>query len=130
MCWVKARCERDPALGNMDIRRRITSVIDATCREEPFPDELSEDLETALHRAQLAPDDHFQGATNEPHATIEKRPEVIDDFIRNFCMRCGLTQTLECFENEWCVHCFSACAGMLSGCHIRKPEDVSTLVQV
>ncbi|KAI5622263.1 sperm-associated antigen 16 protein [Silurus asotus] len=28
-------------------------------------------------------------------------PEVVDDFIRNFLMKMGMTQTLNCFQTEW-----------------------------
>ena len=32
---------------------------------------------------------------------VTQRPEVIDDFIRNFLVKMGLSQTLEMFETEW-----------------------------
>ena len=28
-------------------------------------------------------------------------PEVVDDFIRNFCMQMGLQRTQEAFDDEW-----------------------------
>ena len=32
---------------------------------------------------------------------VTRRPEVVDDFIRNYLVKMGLTKTLECFEAEW-----------------------------
>uniref|UniRef100_A0A3B4ADK7 Uncharacterized protein n=1 Tax=Periophthalmus magnuspinnatus TaxID=409849 RepID=A0A3B4ADK7_9GOBI len=29
-------------------------------------------------------------------------PETVDDFLRNFLLRLGLVQTLDCFQREWC----------------------------
>ena len=34
---------------------------------------------------------------------VTQRPEVVDDFIRNFLVKMGLTKTLEMFETEWWV---------------------------
>lgn len=40
----------------------------------------------------------------EPHiGQVTQRPEVVDDFIRNFLVKMGLTKTLEMFETEWSV---------------------------
>lgn len=36
-----------------------------------------------------------------PPGTVVRRPEVIDDFIRNFYVKMGLTRTAEVFEAEW-----------------------------
>lgn len=32
---------------------------------------------------------------------VIKKPEVIDDFLRNFFIKMGLSRTCECFEAEW-----------------------------
>ena len=32
---------------------------------------------------------------------VTQRPEVVDDFIRNFLVKMGLSKTLEMFETEW-----------------------------
>ncbi len=32
---------------------------------------------------------------------VVKKPEVIDDFLRNFFIKMGLSRTCECFEAEW-----------------------------
>lgn len=34
---------------------------------------------------------------------LQKHPEVVDDFVRNFLVRTGLSRTLEAFETEWCA---------------------------
>lgn len=36
-------------------------------------------------------------------ASIVCRPEVTDDFIRNFLVRMNMHRTLDCFETEWSV---------------------------
>eukprot|EP01006_Ploeotia_vitrea_P056064 TRINITY_DN68062_c5_g4_i1.p1 TRINITY_DN68062_c5_g4~~TRINITY_DN68062_c5_g4_i1.p1 ORF type:complete len:602 (-),score=53.96 TRINITY_DN68062_c5_g4_i1:1525-3279(-) len=33
---------------------------------------------------------------------VTRQPEVVDDFIRNFLVKSGLTRTLDTFEAEWC----------------------------
>ena len=32
---------------------------------------------------------------------VTQKPEVVDDFIRNFLVKMGLLKTLEMFETEW-----------------------------
>lgn len=32
---------------------------------------------------------------------VTQKPEVVDDFIRNFLVKMGLSKTLEMFEIEW-----------------------------
>ena len=32
---------------------------------------------------------------------VTQKPEVVDDFIRNFLVKMGLSKTLEMFETEW-----------------------------
>jgi hypothetical protein len=36
-----------------------------------------------------------------PPGQVVRRPEVIDDFVRNFFVRMGLSRTAELFEAEW-----------------------------
>lgn len=36
-----------------------------------------------------------------PPGAVTKRPEVMDDFLRNFFVKMGLTRTCEAFEAEW-----------------------------
>ncbi|KAM4698335.1 sperm-associated antigen 16 protein [Rhinophrynus dorsalis] len=32
---------------------------------------------------------------------VSQRPEVVDDFVRNFLIKMGMMKTLECFQTEW-----------------------------
>ncbi|KAJ9469703.1 Flagellar WD repeat-containing protein Pf20 [Diplonema papillatum] len=57
-----------------------------------------ESLEQALKTMLLQKE---KEALPQVRPTITKQPEVIDDFIRNFLVNKGLTQTLETFETEW-----------------------------
>ena len=36
-----------------------------------------------------------------PRAEVTTKPEVVDDFFRNFLVRTNLQKTLNCFQNEW-----------------------------
>lgn len=36
-----------------------------------------------------------------PPGTTSKKPEVMDDFLRNFFVKMGLSRTCEAFEAEW-----------------------------
>eukprot|EP00696_Hemimastix_kukwesjijk_P012921 gnl/Hemi2/26244_TR8812_c0_g1_i1.p1 gnl/Hemi2/26244_TR8812_c0_g1~~gnl/Hemi2/26244_TR8812_c0_g1_i1.p1 ORF type:complete len:640 (+),score=173.19 gnl/Hemi2/26244_TR8812_c0_g1_i1:69-1988(+) len=45
------------------------------------------------------PSVEFQVQPVQP--SISRRPEVIDDFIRNYLNKLGLTKTLELFQTEW-----------------------------
>ncbi|KAG2427437.1 hypothetical protein HXX76_012373 [Chlamydomonas incerta] len=69
-------------------------------------DDASEDLDAALRKLQQFTSK--QEATTGPARTPEvkpgqvvKKPEVIDDFLRNFFIKMGLSRTCECFEAEW-----------------------------
>eukprot|EP01064_Diplonema_japonicum_P037094 TRINITY_DN8605_c1_g2_i1.p1 TRINITY_DN8605_c1_g2~~TRINITY_DN8605_c1_g2_i1.p1 ORF type:complete len:566 (+),score=155.42 TRINITY_DN8605_c1_g2_i1:37-1734(+) len=64
-------------------------------------DEEEESLETAMKNVKLQ---KTRDAPPEVRPTITKQPEVIDDFIRNFLVNSGLTETLNAFELEWYEH--------------------------
>merc|ERR1719230_1072645 len=36
-----------------------------------------------------------------PRAAVTRRPEVLDDFIRNVLLKMGMTETLDMFQREW-----------------------------
>jgi len=38
---------------------------------------------------------------NQPISSLVKKPEVIDDFVRNFLRRNDLKRTMNCFQTEW-----------------------------
>jgi len=68
------------------------------------------------------------GAAGEaaPHLGLQlsrllRLVQVVDDFLRNFLLKMGMTSTLDCFETEWYE---LAATGQL------KSEDVSTVPDV
>nr|XP_019942725.1 PREDICTED: sperm-associated antigen 16 protein-like [Paralichthys olivaceus] len=40
-------------------------------------------------------------ATHTVYASNARQPETVDDFLRNFLLHAGMTQTLQCFQAEW-----------------------------
>lgn len=70
--------------------------------EDVSDSEAEEDLETALRSMQqtMQPDG-VQDTVEIPKATVSRRPEVVDDFIRNFLIRYKMTRTLDAFQREW-----------------------------
>lgn len=47
------------------------------------------------------PPSNSQEPANGITSQVTRRPEVVDDFFRNFCVKMGLEQTLNVFETEW-----------------------------
>ena len=73
--------------------------------EDDLDDNYSEDLDTIVRSLQNAKAEEQPAAKEaaeqkEPGA-VTRRPEVIDDFFRNFLVKMSLTHTLETFETEW-----------------------------
>ncbi|KAJ3101496.1 Crooked neck-like protein 1 [Phlyctochytrium planicorne] len=75
---------------------------------EEFEDLSDSDEEETLEKAvQSLNERSFFGFTmeqaksEEPAVTLTKRPEVIDDYIRNYLASKGLFKSLEAFQNEW-----------------------------
>jgi len=72
--------------------------------DELDEDAVDDDLESALEsiKRKIKPghgnEDPLQGKV---HPVVSKRPEVLDDFIRNFLIKMNLTKTLESFQAEW-----------------------------
>lgn len=70
-------------------------------------DGASEDLDAALRSLQtlIAKDAGAASKPKSPDApapgSVTKRPEVMDDFLRNFFVKMGLSRTCEAFEAEW-----------------------------
>ncbi|GMH45200.1 hypothetical protein BSKO_13157 [Bryopsis sp. KO-2023] len=75
--------------------------------EDGEEDDQSEDLDAALRTLKLltekvhSPPSTAEGANEEATCQVTRRPEVVDDFIRNFCVKMGLEETLNTFEAEW-----------------------------
>eukprot|EP00002_Diphylleia_rotans_P021042 TRINITY_DN408_c0_g1_i6.p1 TRINITY_DN408_c0_g1~~TRINITY_DN408_c0_g1_i6.p1 ORF type:complete len:545 (-),score=100.08 TRINITY_DN408_c0_g1_i6:56-1690(-) len=58
-----------------------------------------EDLQSALRALKARDEAKDKEDVSKP--MVAKKPEVIDDFFRNFLNRNGLYKTLEVFETEW-----------------------------
>nr|XP_033802627.1 sperm-associated antigen 16 protein isoform X2 [Geotrypetes seraphini] len=85
------------------------SEDDYQYEEVPADDDFSlpegdEDLEKAMKTVQQKTEDlqlHSQRSILTSKQPIPHKPEVMDDFVRNFLIKKGMTQTLECFQTEW-----------------------------
>ncbi|PNH08137.1 Flagellar WD repeat domain-containing protein [Tetrabaena socialis] len=68
-------------------------------------DDASEDLDAALRKLQaFTTKEAGTARARTPEVQpgqVVKKPEVIDDFMRNFFIKMGLARTCECFEAEW-----------------------------
>ena len=72
------------------------------CDDDVSDSDAEEDLETALRSMQQnLQSEGMQEAVEIPKATVTRRPEVVDDFIRNFLIRYKMTRTLDAFQREW-----------------------------
>eukprot|EP00879_Flechtneria_rotunda_P008325 GHRR01008719.1.p1 GENE.GHRR01008719.1~~GHRR01008719.1.p1 ORF type:complete len:596 (+),score=212.97 GHRR01008719.1:78-1865(+) len=91
-------------------------------------DDVSEDLDAALRSLQaLTSKERASAATAQckpttPPGQVVRRPEVIDDFIRNFFAKMGLTRTAEVFEAEWYE---MKATGRLQGADTTVPDIYS-----
>ncbi|KAI9144583.1 WD40-repeat-containing domain protein [Paraphysoderma sedebokerense] len=78
----------------------MDGLIDSTSEEEG--EENLENVVKRVNEKNLLSNISDKKAINgiiQP--TVTKRPEVIDDFIRNYLSRKGLKKALEAFQNEW-----------------------------
>lgn len=71
--------------------------------EERSMAEGDEDLEAAIRALRDASDEtgsvlQSRGSAKQPISHI---PEVVDNFIRNFLVKMGMSRTLDCFQAEW-----------------------------
>jgi len=86
------------------ITQALTRAFISCSGDDINEDEVDEDLESALEsiKRKVKP-----GHGNEDpgaakvHPVMAKRPEVLDDFIRNFLIKMKLEKTLESFQAEW-----------------------------
>ncbi|RUS86529.1 hypothetical protein EGW08_005721 [Elysia chlorotica] len=71
--------------------------------DDSVPPELEEDLDAAVRTIREANEDANARVTRDHHTkpAVVKKPEVVDDFVRNFLIRMGLNRTLDCFQTEW-----------------------------
>jgi len=76
---------------------------------EEDDDDASEDLESAMRSLQGigksgAVGEEADGEEGEGRpvpGAVTRRPEVVDDFLRNFLLKMKMNRTLEAFETEW-----------------------------
>uniref|UniRef100_A0A8C8CUM5 Uncharacterized protein n=1 Tax=Oncorhynchus tshawytscha TaxID=74940 RepID=A0A8C8CUM5_ONCTS len=71
--------------------------------EERSMAEGDEDLEAAIRALRDASEEtgsvlQSRGSAKQPISHI---PEVVDNFIRNFLVKMGMSRTLDCFQAEW-----------------------------
>ncbi|KAM8934124.1 sperm-associated antigen 16 protein [Pelodytes ibericus] len=75
--------------------------------EIPADDDFSlpeedEDLVRAVQTAQeQAEDSKSQTSPLIPPRSVSQKPEVVDDFLRNFLIKMGMMKTLDSFQTEW-----------------------------
>uniref|UniRef100_H3B6C1 Sperm associated antigen 16 n=2 Tax=Latimeria chalumnae TaxID=7897 RepID=H3B6C1_LATCH len=66
--------------------------------------EGDEDLDSAIKNLQEQTEDAQLVAKQEEQTCkfpVSRRQEVVDDFLRNFLVKMGMTRTLDCFQTEW-----------------------------
>ena len=79
-------------------------VEDGEEEEPEGPEAEDEDLEQALLTLRTKEDGGAGAAPKEelpPRSVVTRRPEVLDDFIRNVLLKMGMTETLDMFQREW-----------------------------
>lgn len=67
-------------------------------------EEGEEDLEATVRAIRERADDSASAAPKldtRPHVSHADQPEVVDDFLRNYLLKMGMTNTLDCFQTEW-----------------------------
>ncbi|KAK3787722.1 hypothetical protein RRG08_019859 [Elysia crispata] len=71
--------------------------------DDSVPPELEEDLDAAVRTIREANEDANARVSREllTKPAVIQKPEVVDDFVRNFLIRMGLNRTLDCFQTEW-----------------------------
>ena len=78
-------------------------VEDGEEEEPEGPEAEDEDLEQALLTLRTKEDGAGAPPKEElpPRSVVTRRPEVLDDFIRNVLLKMGMTETLDMFQREW-----------------------------
>jgi len=79
-------------------------VYEEVTGEEEFAisDEDEDDLQSAikvLKEKEL--DSHLLVEKEERLPKVEVKPEIVEDFVRNFLVRMGMHKSLDCFQTEW-----------------------------
>ncbi|XP_071100813.1 sperm-associated antigen 16 protein-like [Haliotis cracherodii] len=71
--------------------------------EDFITSEIEEDLDRAVRTIKEASEDNetLTRRDSTVKASVIQRPEVVDDFVRNFLVRMGMNRSLDCFQTEW-----------------------------
>lgn len=64
-------------------------------------DENINDINKLLAETQARPGEGGESVTDTNPAKVKQRPQVIDDFFRNFLIKYDMKRSLECFQMEW-----------------------------
>lgn len=90
-----------------DFEYKEVDAGDEFDQEDDDDEELTAMLASVQEMGTTDPIASYQGGEPLKQPKIEDRvltqvrPEVVDDFIRNFLIKVGLTRTLESFNSEW-----------------------------
>ncbi|KAJ1551341.1 Sperm-associated antigen 16 protein, partial [Cladochytrium tenue] len=114
------RSDADDDLGDADdLLFDDDEFADGTDSDEDDDDETLERAVRSVHERSLlaraadgdpsaaaaqSPSPRLKGETRgraQVAAALDRRPEVVDDFIRNYLTSKGLFKSLEAFQNEW-----------------------------
>ena len=77
-------------------------VDDGEDEVDPGVEAEDEDLEQALQTLRTKEDGApIAKEDAPPRSDVTRRPEVLDDFIRNVLLKMGMTETLDMFQREW-----------------------------
>ena len=79
--------------------------VDDEEQDESGAEADDEDLEQAIATLRHKEEGGAPAVKEEapPRAAVTRRPEVLDDFIRNVLLKLGMNETLDMFQREWCV---------------------------
>lgn len=69
--------------------------------DEPAEFPVEDEDDEALAQALASVQQELQTEPRDGLVLTQVRPEVVDDFIRNFLIKVGMSRTLECFNAEW-----------------------------
>mmetsp|Transcript_82801 Transcript_82801/g.146295 ORF Transcript_82801/g.146295 Transcript_82801/m.146295 type:complete len:593 (+) Transcript_82801:119-1897(+) len=64
-------------------------------------EEALDDINRLLAETKHGPADGEEGDREEGLAKVQQRPQVIDDFFRNFLLKYGMKRSLDAFQTEW-----------------------------
>lgn len=92
--------EKELLLGDDDSEFNYEEV---PLDEEWIRDDIEEDLDKAVRTLTEATQDALAAERRGglPKSNVTHRPEVVDDFVRNFLVKMGMERTLDCFQTEW-----------------------------